>query len=175
MNKLVDKFLNEQLPNNKLNSDKSFNELEDEFNSYVFKVYLYGYVKKTIVFSAMQIKKKNNLIYKNEDLNLNVVDPNFNEERINFIADNQNGELDTVNEFNLKQHRYNYDEISHNEHIVNAINSLTDRQKEIIYRCVILGERDTLVAKKIGISKQGVNKTKLTSINKLRKKLYASA
>jgi DNA-directed RNA polymerase specialized sigma24 family protein len=168
MDKLIENFISNQLSNHNLNNDKFFSELKDEFNSYVFKVYLYSYIKKTIIFSAIQIKKQRNKINKRESLSLNVIDPNFNEERINLIADDRNDEL---NEFNIKENNYNYNEISYDERIVNAVNLLTDKQKEIIYRCIILGESDTLAAKKIGVSKQAVNKIKLAALNKLRKEL----
>jgi len=88
MNKLAESFLREQNFDDKLVNNVSQDNLQNEFNSYVFKVYLCGYVKKTIVLSARQIKKKASQINKAEELSLNIVDPNFNEERINLISDN---------------------------------------------------------------------------------------
>lgn len=169
MNQLADNFLKKQKLDGKLKSNMLLGSLQDEFNNYAFKVYLYGYIKKTIVFSAMQIKKKTNQIGKREELSLNIVDPNFNEERVNLIADSQNDFLDHINDLIVKGASYNYNEISHDKKILKAIETLTDRQKEILYRCVIMGESDTLVAKKLDITKQGVNKTKRAALSKLRR------
>ena len=49
MNQLAKSFLNNQTFNNNLGKDLSLDNLQDEFNSYAFKVYLNGYIKKTIV------------------------------------------------------------------------------------------------------------------------------
>ncbi len=57
MNQLAENFLKRQKLDDELKSNMLPDSLQDEFNNYAFKVYLYGYVKKTIVFSAMQIKK----------------------------------------------------------------------------------------------------------------------
>ncbi len=107
-------------------------------------------------------------------MSLNIVDPNFNEERINLIEYSQNDFLDDITEFVVKDSSCSYDEISHDKKILKAINTLTDRQKQILYMCVITGESDTLVAKKLGITKQGVNKIKKAALNKLRRKLYSN-
>jgi len=140
-----------------------------DLNDYMFKVYLYGYIKKTIIFSAMQIKKKNSQVRKREEAILNVIDPNFNEERLNLIAYD---EVDFLEDLcRVEGETPKFDEISKNQGLIKAIDSLTDRQKEIIYRCIIIGESDTLVASKLGITKQGVNKIKRTALKKMRIRL----
>ncbi|MBU5675891.1 hypothetical protein KQI88_05645 [Alkaliphilus sp. MSJ-5] len=174
MNQLAENFLKRQKLDDELKSNMLPGSLQDEFNNYAFKVYLYGYIKKTIVFSAMQIKKKTNQISQREELSLNIIDPNFNEERMNLIEYSQNDFLDDITEFVVKDSSCSYDEISHDKKILKAVNTLTDRQKQILYMCVITGESDTLVAKKLGITKQGVNKTKKAALNKLRRKLYSN-
>lgn len=172
MEQLVENFLKERKYHNRslntkevLRDSRQLKSLEDEFYDYIFKVYLCSYIKKTIAFSAMQIKKKHSKMNERENLILNVIDPDFNEERLNFIADRQEDFLEDVYPDS------NYKELSHDKNIIKAINTLTDKQKEIIYQCIILGERDTLVAKKLGISKQGVNKIKITALKKLRNQL----
>lgn len=173
MNQLAENFLKTQKLDDELKSNMLPCSLQDEFNNYAFKVYLYGYIKKTIVLSAIQIKKKTNQISQREELSLNIIDPDFNEERINLIGCSQNEFLDDINDFIVKDAGYSYDEISHDKKILQAIETLTDRQKEILHRCIIKGEGDTLVAKNLGITKQGVNKTKKAALNKLRRKLYS--
>lgn len=174
MNKVVHNFFKNYYLDSNWNDDKSVNELSREFNNYVFTVYFSGYVKKTITFSAIQIRKKDKKINENEELSLNVVSSNFNEEKINLITNNDE-EFEKINEFNIKDDNYNYNEISHNIELIKAIKILTDRQKEIVCKCIILGETDTLVAKELGISKQGVNKTKLLALDKLRQNLKKNA
>ncbi len=159
-------FVDEQKLKEPLLEEESSTSIEEDFTDYIFKVYLYGYVKKTIIFSAIQIKKKTNQIRKREELTLNVVDPDFQEERLNLIS---YGEVDFIEEiFQLIDDAPVYNEISHNEEMIKAMDTLTDRQKEILYRCIIKGESDTLVGYKLGISKQGVNKIKKTALKKLR-------
>ncbi|KAB3530333.1 hypothetical protein F8154_13935 [Alkaliphilus pronyensis] len=173
MNRLVSNYVNSQKESgkqvNKDNLDNVNNNdtAADKFNDYVFRVYLYSYIKKTIVFTAWQIKKKQKELYNYEELSLDVVDPGFSEKRVNYIMDTVKSN-DIVEE---EEGNYDYTEISHKKEITEAISTLTERQKEIIYRCIILNESDTNVAKRLGISKQGVNKTKITALNKLKKRL----
>ena len=175
MNQLAKSFLNNQTFNNNLGKDLSLDNLQDEFNSYAFKVYLNGYIKKTIVFSAMQVKKKYSQIDKKEELSLNIIDPNFNEEKINLITDGSDNFVESISESIIKEDYCDYSEILYDKDLIVAINTLTDRQKEILHRCVIVGESDTVVARKLGITKQGVNKVKKSALNKIRKKLSYSA
>ncbi|ABW17723.1 sigma-70 RNA polymerase sigma factor region 4 domain-containing protein [Alkaliphilus oremlandii] len=175
MNQLAKGFLNNQTFSNNLVKDLSLDNLQDEFNGYAFKVYLNGYIKKTIVFGAMQIKKKSSQISKKEELSLNIIDPNFNEERINLITDTVDDFVENIGESLIKEDCCDYSELLYDRELILAINTLTDRQKEILHRCVIIGESDTVVAKKLGITKQGVNKAKKSALNKIRKKLSYSA
>ncbi|SCZ09181.1 RNA polymerase sigma factor [Alkaliphilus peptidifermentans] len=174
MNRLMVNYLNEEKTGmdvvNKMGTCNVNKEMRRSgFNDYVFKAYLYSYIKKTIVYSALQIKKKHKLLYDTEELSLNVVDPDFSEERVSYVIDNDDSSKEVIAE--EVKGDYNYNEISHKKEIIDAIEALTNRQKEIIYRCIIMDESDTYVARKLGISKQGVNKTKIAALEKLKRSL----
>lgn len=175
MSQLVDNFFREQQTDYEVYHSQGVSiemdriKLTEAFEDYVFKAYFYGYVKKSILYSSIQIKHKNNQLKTREELSLNVVDPDFTEERINLLMDATGDFADDIGK--PINNNYNYNEISHDQNIIEAISMLTDRQREIIHKCVLLGESDTLVAKKLGITKQGVNKIKSAALNKLKKQL----
>lgn len=139
---------------------------DDELYDHVFNLLFFSYIKKSINLSAIQYKKRKNTIRNREILTLNTLCPNRNEEFINLIPTNYK----IILEDNNKIMHLLY-EISGSKTISEAINSLTDKQKEIIYKCIILDGTDTYVAKQLGISKQGVNKSKKLALNKLRQNL----
>lgn len=62
-----------------------------------------------------------------------------------------------------------FDNIINNKKILDAINKLTDKQKEILYKCIILDLDEKTVARDLKISIQSVNKTKNTAIKNIRK------
>ncbi|WP_026478268.1 sigma factor-like helix-turn-helix DNA-binding protein [Alkaliphilus transvaalensis] len=177
MKTLIEGFIKEQnqrelLRNNTTDNLEKETNLEEDFQDYIFKVFFYGYIKKSINFSAMENRRKHNKIKNHEELSLNVVDENFNEEKINLIIGNETQKEDQLEILWQEEERFCLlEEISHNIEIVKAIGSLTKRQKEVIYHCIILGEGDTQVGKKLGITKQAVNKIKKAALEKLRKQL----
>ncbi|GAB6086063.1 RNA polymerase sigma factor [Alkaliphilus crotonatoxidans] len=175
MSQLVDNFFREKQTDFEAcqfystPSEKHRQKLTEDFEDYVFKAYFYGYVKKTILYSSVQIRNKSSQLKAREELSLNVVDPDFTEERINLLMDSTGDFTDDIGK--LTYNHFTYNEISHDQEIIKAIHALTDRQREVLTKCILLGESDTFVAAKLGITKQGVNKIKNAALNKLKKQL----
>jgi len=143
--------------------------LVKDFDAYVYKVYFYGYVKKTIRYSSLRLKQRVRSLQENEALSLNIIDEGFHEERINCLADTTSDHTENLNQFTTYQAACN--ELSPDPMISKALQSLTDRQKEILYRCIVLGESDTRLAAEKGVTKQGINKLKHTALNKVRSQI----
>ncbi|MBB6214446.1 DNA-directed RNA polymerase specialized sigma subunit [Anaerosolibacter carboniphilus] len=99
---------------------------------------------------------------------LNVLDADFEEEKINTIAD---APMDFIEEIYRDQEDIDYHEIFTDKEVLEAISALTDRQKQIIHECIIKNKEEELVAKDLGITKQAINKIKQAALNKLRKQI----
>ncbi|HEY8361821.1 MAG TPA: sigma factor-like helix-turn-helix DNA-binding protein [Tissierellaceae bacterium] len=174
MNSLLEKFLEDE--KNKelyikgviLKNRDALEILQKKFNDYLFRVYFCSYIKKSISFAAAELKQKEKQIEAKEGLYLNVVDPDFKEEKINIVPDTP---TDFIEEIYKNRENVDYCDIVTSKRILQAIGKLTDRQKEILYECVIRNQNEKIVAKKLGISKQAVNKIKKAALNKLRKEL----
>jgi len=175
MSNLARRFLSENDEHKKLYVDgiilkdlKALNKLEQDFNDYLFKVYLYSYIKKSIQFSSTKIHKKENRITSRERLYLNVLDVNFQEERVNIIPDK---EIDMIDRIYELRESIDYTLIFSDEKLLKAFNKLTNREKEIINECIINDKSQTEMSKKLGVSIQAVNKTKNSALKKLSKEL----
>lgn len=108
-----------------------------------------------------------------EELILNDNAPDFDEEKLNLIVDGNDFTEELLNfpNINKNNHNYDYGEVFFDKGIIKVINTLTNRQKEVIYMCIVLGETDTFVAKELKITKQAVNKIRLTALKKIKKQL----
>nr|WP_243183546.1 sigma factor-like helix-turn-helix DNA-binding protein [Anaerosolibacter carboniphilus] len=116
----------------------------------------------------MDVKQKGNEIREKEGLYLNVLDADFEEEKINTIAD---APIDFIEEIYRDKENIDYREIFVNKKVLEAIDELTDRQKQIIHECIIKEKEEEMVAKELEISQQAVNKIKKTALDKLRKQI----
>lgn len=146
----------------------SLESLNKKFNDYLFRINLCSYIKKSITFAAMDLKKKESKLRENEGLYLNVLEEDFDEEKINTIPDvsiNFEEEIYTDKEY------VDFCEIFIDREMLRAIDILTERQKQVIYECIINDKKEHLVAQELGISKKSVNKIKHTALNKLRKEI----
>jgi RNA polymerase sigma factor (sigma-70 family) len=172
---LAKKFLEEDEANKDLyvqgiifKDDSFLNVLNQKFNDYLFRINLYSYIKKSIFFAAVDLKKKESEIREREGLYLNVLDADFEEEKINTIAD---APMDFAEEIYRDKEDIDYREIFADKEVLEAISTLTDRQKQIIHECIIKNKEEDLVAKELGITKQAVNKIKKTALDKLKKQI----
>ncbi|MBB6215014.1 hypothetical protein HNQ80_001103 [Anaerosolibacter carboniphilus] len=94
MDSLAKKFLEEDAANKDLyvqgiifKNDSFLDVLNQKFNDYLFRINLYSYIKKTIFYAARDLKQRENALREKEGLYLNVLDADFEEEKINTIAD----------------------------------------------------------------------------------------
>ena len=76
--------------------------------------------------------------------------------------------MDYVNEIIEKNNQLNFNEILSEKKLLKAVNSLTPRQREIIYKCIIDDIKESEVAKQLGISVQAVNKIKNKALTKIK-------
>ncbi|KGG80970.1 hypothetical protein Y919_03080, partial [Caloranaerobacter azorensis H53214] len=173
MHRLLREFLREDDENENLyylgivlNNNEYRKKLEDEFNDYLFRTHLVSYIKKSIKYTSYKIKTKIKLLNKREKKILNVVDEEFQEERIYTIRDDS---IDYIDIITKPSETVDFSNIIKDQKILKAIDMLTDRQKEILYKCIILGLDDKTVAKSLNISVQSVNKTKNAAIRNIRK------
>ncbi len=176
MRHLIKGFLDENQLNKKLyiagiiNRDPgALGVLNKRFNDYVFRLYLCSYIKKSICNASRDIKKKQNIQGKREKLCLNVIEVDFEEERVNTIPDLQvdfldeifsNGGINNCSEMVISDRRLSA-----------ALSSLTERQREIIFKCILQEKEEGEVAEELMITRQAVNKTKNVALEKLKKRL----
>ncbi len=146
----------------------SLESLNKKFNDYLFRISLCSYIKKSIVFASIDLREKESTIREKEGLYLNTLDENFDEEKINTIPD---ASVNFEEEIYVDKEYLDLCEIFTDRNILKAIHNLTERQKQIVYECIVKDKKDHLVAKELGISKQSVNKIKNTALNKLRKQI----
>ncbi len=144
---------------------KSCKGPKEEKNDALLKAHFCSYVQKTITLTALQLKKAKAEKRSKENLSLNVVDPEFKEERVNLVAADA---VDFLKEIELGEGADNLSELTENKKIIDAFLGLTKKQRTIFYHCILLGERDLDVAVRLGITKQAVNKTKRGAIKKIR-------
>ncbi|WP_432662341.1 sigma factor-like helix-turn-helix DNA-binding protein [Wukongibacter baidiensis] len=175
MSNLAKKYLSENDEHKKLyvdgiilNDPKTLKILEQDFNDYLFKACLCAYIKKSIGFSSLRIKKKKNKIVNREKLYLNVIDVNFQEERLNLVPDK---EIDIIDKIFESQKNFDYTQVFSNKRLSNAFIRLTSKEKEIIKECVVNDRSQANVAKDLGISRQAVNKIKNSALKKLNREL----
>lgn len=175
MDELAKNFLNEDKENRALfiegiifKDQASLELLNKKFNNYLFRIYLYSYVQKTILFAARELKKKQRELRRREELSLNVADLDFEEERINMIPDSL---VDFAEEIEKHNGNPDYREIFSDSKMLAAIDALTNRQKQIIYKCIIQDKTEGEVANELGITKQAVSKIKKAGLNKLKKEI----
>lgn len=147
------------------NTSSKNREGPQEEKDALLKAHFCSYVQKTITLTALQLKKASAEKRSKENLSLNVVDPEFKEERVNLVADDA---VDFLKEIELGEGADDFSELTENKKIIDAFLGLTKKQRTIFYHCILLGERDLDVAARLGITKQAVNKTKRGAIKKIR-------
>lgn len=169
MNNLAQEFLSsdenimllKKALNNKENEAKL--HINERLNDYLFKVYFCSYVNKCITYTAKSIKNK----YKNqmEELILNCKYENYKEDYFNNIADDS---VDYIEKITEPKSQVDFNSICTDIEILSAINSLTDKQKEIIYHCCVLQRSEASLAEEMHVSRQAVSKAKNIALKKIR-------
>lgn len=174
MYKLADSFINQNMENESIFREGilsggivEMKSLNSKFYDYLFKVFACGYVKKTIIYNSMKYKKQRKEEKSREELSLNIIPEGFDEERINAIIDENTYNNELFYETNYCDEVFS--QIVENLELLRALNTLTERQKEVIYMCYVLEEKEAALAKKLNVSLQAINKTKNQAIRKLRR------
>ncbi len=129
-------------------------------------IFFLSYIKKTITYRSIQIKTKHKKTYDLEKFILNQRNDNA-EEKINLIEDTRNIEenLDFVIDYN------DFNEIFNDKKISDSFNSLTEKQKQVLYELFVNNKSEREVAKKLDSSFQNINKIKKAALKKINKKL----
>lgn len=174
MQNLARKFINENEENKTLYKktiiecdDNAYSTLNEGLENYLFKIYATSYLYKSIVLNSREVKRKYLKIYKREELTLNMTDINFKEERIDSIPGKP---IDLIEEI-INTNNIDFTEMFSDKALVFAINSLTDRQKEILYLRFVKELEEKEIAKKLEVSIQAVNKAKKGALLRIRKQL----
>ncbi|MBE6083601.1 hypothetical protein EQM13_07355 [Acidilutibacter cellobiosedens] len=172
MNKLAEKFFYEKDENRDLynkvitnNDRKSLPILEEKFFNYLFKIYLTSYINKSITYTALNFKKKYNLLNLRELPILNISDEDFNEEKINNIPDIP---LDYVEEICNIYDNFDFRQIISDEKLLSAIDMLSNRQKKILYMYYVQEKEEWEIAVQLNITRQSVNKTRNRAISRIK-------
>lgn len=146
-------------------TNSSFDRNKDEN---VFNAYLCSYIKKTITFSSIQIKKRYERTRGTELLCLNSFNDDYNDEATLRIHDMS---INFLEEIFQPKTSLDIENIIEDKRILREFRKLTHREQEILYLSVILEKRDISLANKLGISRQAISKTRNTALKKLRKHL----
>jgi RNA polymerase sigma factor (sigma-70 family) len=166
------KFLNEN-PENKIlynyffttKNKKVFDILFYRYNAFLFKIHVLKYIKVSINKSAITLKNKTfkEVSRKNKELILNSSNYDYGEDLINSIPDNSSDVLNKI----VKNNK-TFKQIISNKNLLEAINSLSEKQREILYLIYIKDckEKEIAVSKKVTI--QNINKIKLRALENIR-------
>jgi len=146
----------------------SLKMLNRKFKDYLFEIYFCSYIVKSINYKALELKRNKNKIANREALTLNVLEHNFNEERINLIA---SPTTDLLEEIHQDIENMELDELIYNQKIIKTLKELPSKQRLILFKHVIENKEEKLIAKELGVSVQAVNKNKNKALTTIRKKL----
>ncbi|WP_041701288.1 sigma-70 family RNA polymerase sigma factor [Gottschalkia acidurici] len=126
------------------------------------KAYFLSYVKKTVQYSAIKFKQKNSNLYNHEKMIL-TTSKEDEEDKINTLIDkNIDIDKDAFTDFN------NFCETFENIALAKNFQTLTQKQKEVIFEVIINETSERDLAKKLNTSFQNVNKIKRTAFKKLK-------
>jgi RNA polymerase sigma factor (sigma-70 family) len=170
--RLIKNFLNEDKQNKVLyhewkncGNEKALEELTEKFKYFLFRIHLYSYISKSLTLKAKEIRIKHIKLKSIEELSLNSLNPETGEEMINMLISDT---VDFENEILQDNSDLDYTEIVTDRKLLNAINSLSETQRLILYRCIVENLKESEIAKELKISVQAVNKNKSRAIKKIR-------
>lgn len=175
MNYLIKNFLNKDKENQSLyvkfklyNDEDALYELEKKLKLYLFQVKFCSYIGKSMNFYSKHYKEKKLKRDYKEILNLNIRDEDFGEERINLISDEK---VDFIEDISQPEKEVDFKKIIDNYKLLEALEKLPKRQKEVIYKLIVLKKKEKELTKELGISRQAVSKSRRQALNKLRDEL----
>lgn len=173
MHKLVKKFILEDSKNEKLfirykykNDKKALDELEEKFESYYTGIKIISYIKKSITFCASTYWKEQFEQQSKENLTLNSINNNFEEENINLIKGKEVKFVEEVSKPSIDI--IDFESFIENKRLLDALKKLPERQKEVIYKLVVLEQSENEVVKELHVSQQSINKSKNKALIKLK-------
>lgn len=134
----------------------------------MFKLKFLSYVNKSMIFYSRKYQKNKFRNDNREILNLNVKNEGFEEERINMIPDKH---IDFIEEILKTEKSIDFKKIIENYELLEALEKLTGRQKEIIYKLIVLNKSEKELMKELRITRQSINKSKNLALNKLKNEL----
>ncbi len=149
----------------KNNNPDTLKVLQKRFNKEMFIARFYSYAYKSIKLKAIDYKKRQTLISKREELSFNLSKPNFSEENIYYIATPE----DILEK--IRSSTSSLEESLENPDLKKAFTSLTKQQQLILEKYILEDKSEKTIAKELNISVQAVNKSKLRSLEKLKKKI----
>lgn len=158
--------------NNKLLTDKKV-KTEQKYHlktpsEISVQSYFSSYINKSMIFNSWEFKRRKLRISKLEELTLNYNSVDCSYDKIDNIADDK---VDFIEEIATKDAKCSFKEIVTDKALNDAISKLTNRQREILYKCLVEDKEDVRVSEELAITKQAVNKIKKVAIYKIRKKL----
>lgn len=175
MKRLLHSFLRDSKKNQALynsyaitKQEKTYKELENEFEKYKLKINFISYIEKVITFTAYKHINKYKKRKDYELLSLNVTEQDFAEEKINTIPDDTVNFLDEI--FNETEY-INFRDMLENYNLLQAIENLTKKQQEIIYYTTIQGKTEKELSMQLNISQQAINKMKNKALTVLKETL----
>lgn len=169
MHQLANKFLSEDEENKELylkvikSHDRYYTDLlVGKFCNYIFKIYFISYIEKSLKLKSLEIKRKRNKLNEREAYILNTLDDEFKEERICTIADQL---IDFTEEICSET---DFENIFSNKNLTEAIQSITSKQRLVLFMIYIHDKEEKQVAKELNVSIQSVNKVKHAGLKKIR-------
>lgn len=129
-------------------------------------IFFLSYIKKTITYKAIKIKTKYKKTYDLEKFILNQSNDD-EEEKINLIAD-RNNDIENVS---FAMDCSDLNEIFSNKKLADSFNSLTEKQKQILYELYINNISERELAQKLNSSFQNINKIKKAALKNINKNL----
>lgn len=140
----------------------SANQLNNDLNSYIYKVVLFKYIKKSIKYKNMEINRRKQIYTNREIIFLNGLNTERNEEYIALIPESNENNTILDNLFN------DLDEVISDENLNRVVKKLTNKQRIVIQKIILDEIPEKEVAQELGITIQGVNKLKNVALQNIR-------
>ena len=176
MNHLVEHFLQQDKQSNKLyvkykvDKDlKALEKLNEKFGKYLFEINFCSYINKSMVLYSQRYRKRQCIQQNQEILNLNIIDQDFKEEKINLIKDNTTDFIECISQ--PTRRKVDFRNIIEDKRLLKAINVLPERQMEILYRLIVLEQSEKEVMRALCISQQAINKSKNKALCRLKQEM----
>jgi len=148
---------------------KAMEQLRCRFDKHLMGIKLISYIKQMMTYSVIDYQNKKTNIETKEILNLNTKDDNFHQEKIDLIEGDDGEHIDKI--IVHSSDKVDFNSLCIDEKILKVIERLSDKQKEILYRTVVLNKSEKELERELNISQQAINKTKNKALEKIRYEL----